>query len=54
MLILLTQIWEPVFKRLIEVSEQSSAVKIEEIWSIEGVNHGDAALINGILIPRLR
>lgn len=32
----------------------SSQIRIEEIWSIEAVNHGDAALLNGAHIPKLR
>ena len=32
----------------------SSQIRIDEIWSIEGVNHGDAALLNGVHIPKLR
>ena len=32
----------------------SSQIRIDEIWSIEAVNHGDAALLNGVYIPKLR
>jgi hypothetical protein len=32
----------------------SSQIRIDEIWSIEAVNHGDAALLNGVHIPKLR
>ncbi|KAF4620417.1 hypothetical protein D9613_000172 [Agrocybe pediades] len=48
------EIFEPIFKRLIEQTEQpSSTIRIEEIWSIEGISHGDAALINGRHLPRI-
>ena len=54
-LILFWQIWEPTFKHLIEMTENSSSqIRIDEIWSIEAVNHGDAALLNGVHIPKLR
>ena len=54
-LILFWQIWEPTFKHLVEMTEDpSSQIRIDEIWSIEAVNHGDAALLNGVHIPKLR
>jgi len=31
----------------------SSQIRIDEIWSIEAVDHGDAALLNGVHIPKL-
>ncbi|KIM45542.1 hypothetical protein M413DRAFT_442215 [Hebeloma cylindrosporum] len=48
------EIWEPTFQHLIEMTENSSSrIRIDEIWSIEAVNHGDAALLNGLHIPKL-
>ncbi|KAH9484884.1 Abhydrolase domain-containing protein mpaH [Psilocybe cubensis] len=48
------EIWEPTFRHLIEMTElANSSIRIEELWSLEAVNHGDAALINGIHIPKL-
>ncbi|PPQ74560.1 hypothetical protein CVT24_004352 [Panaeolus cyanescens] len=48
------EIWEPTFKHLIEITESpSSPIRIQEIWSLEAVNHGDGALINGDYIPKL-
>ncbi|KAF8971246.1 Alpha/beta hydrolase family-domain-containing protein [Flammula alnicola] len=48
------EIWEPAFKHLIELTEASSSpIRIEELWSLEAVNHGDAALINGVHVPKL-
>lgn len=50
----LCQTWEPVFKNLIEITEtSSSAIRIEELWSLEAVNHGDAGLLNRSYIPKL-
>lgn len=49
------KIWEPFFKNLIEITEASdSSIKVEEIWSLDAINQGDAALINGPHIPKLR
>jgi len=43
------------FKSLIELTErQTSSVRIEEIWSVDAVTHGDAALLNGAYLPKLR
>ncbi|KAF8907818.1 Alpha/beta hydrolase family-domain-containing protein [Gymnopilus junonius] len=47
------EIWEPTFRHLIEMTESSSSsVRIEEIWSLEAVNHGDAGLINDRYLPK--
>ncbi|KAF8149537.1 hypothetical protein B0H34DRAFT_734214, partial [Crassisporium funariophilum] len=46
--------WEPVFKHLVEITEAStSTIHIEELWSLEAINHGDAALLNGSHVPKL-
>ncbi|KJA17544.1 hypothetical protein HYPSUDRAFT_206137 [Hypholoma sublateritium FD-334 SS-4] len=47
------EIWEPALKNLIEFTEASGVVHIDEIWAIDAVNHGDSALINGSHIPKL-
>jgi pimeloyl-ACP methyl ester carboxylesterase len=49
------QIWEPVFRHLIEITERpNSPIRIDEIWSMDCIAHGDAALINGRYLPKLR
>ncbi|KAG2001898.1 hypothetical protein CC2G_004882 [Coprinopsis cinerea AmutBmut pab1-1] len=46
--------WEVPMRRLIDLTEQSgSRVRIEEIWVLECVDHGDSALANGPNHPRL-
>ncbi|KAH6906372.1 Alpha/beta hydrolase family-domain-containing protein [Coprinopsis sp. MPI-PUGE-AT-0042] len=46
--------WEVAFRRLIELTERSdSNIRIENIWVLECVDHGDSALANGDNIPRL-
>ncbi|KAJ3493281.1 hypothetical protein NLJ89_g11056 [Agrocybe chaxingu] len=46
--------WGPLFELLIQFTEsESSPIRIEEIWSLDAFNHGDAALINGSYLPRL-
>ncbi|KAF9050345.1 hypothetical protein BJ165DRAFT_1457843 [Panaeolus papilionaceus] len=46
--------WEPALRDLIEITETaSSPIRIQEIWSLEAVNHGDGALINRDYIPKL-
>lgn len=48
------QTWEPALRDLIEITETaSSPIRIQEIWSLEAVNHGDGALINRDYIPKL-
>ncbi|KAF9010776.1 Alpha/beta hydrolase family-domain-containing protein [Cyathus striatus] len=48
------EIWEPALKALIEFAETaSSAIRIEEIWVLESVCHGDSGLVNAQNMSRL-
>ncbi|KAF9068274.1 Alpha/beta hydrolase fold-1 [Rhodocollybia butyracea] len=39
--------WEPTIDDLVDIIEQqSSKIKIREIWSIDAPNHGDSAILN--------
>ena len=40
------QIWEPALGHIVHLTESSRQVIVNEIWSVEAVNHGDSALIN--------
>ncbi|TFK44136.1 hypothetical protein BDQ12DRAFT_4197 [Crucibulum laeve] len=48
------EIWEESLKHMIKLTEEpTSSIRIDEIWAIEAVCHGDSALINGANIPRI-
>ncbi|KAF9526909.1 hypothetical protein CPB83DRAFT_816490 [Crepidotus variabilis] len=48
------EIWEPTFRHLLEQTEHDeSPVRIEEIWSLDATNHGDAAILNAKHLPNL-
>ncbi|KAF8968162.1 Alpha/beta hydrolase family-domain-containing protein [Flammula alnicola] len=48
------EIWEPMFRHLLQITESSaSPIRIEEIWSLDAVSHGDAALLNNVHIAKL-
>ena len=40
--------WEPFLRHLIALIEdsQDNSVTVDEIWSLEATQHGDAALVN--------
>ncbi|KAF8877994.1 Alpha/beta hydrolase family-domain-containing protein [Infundibulicybe gibba] len=46
--------WEEAFINIINLTESpSSPIRIEEIWSVEAVHHGDTALLNAERMPKL-
>lgn len=40
------KIWEPTITEILESNSSSTTLPVDEIWSLDAVNQGDAGLIN--------
>jgi hypothetical protein len=42
----LKELWEPCLDHLLQLSEENKSVRINEIWSFDGLDHGGSVLLN--------